>query len=124
MSSKKLTAKQNELIKIQNERKRLIEPFLSSDELIEGSYIEVLQKCGRPECHCSKKPTHLVTRLSKWIDGKLKHKVVQISDRDKIRKLAEIYKHHKTCMAKLTKTEKKERTIMSAIIKLKNSHYE
>ena len=124
MSNKKLAAKQNALVKIQNERKKLIQPFLKDDELIEGSYIEVLQKCGRPECHCKDKPTHLVTRLSKWVDGKLKHKVVQIPDRDRVRKLAETYKHHKSSMAKLAKGEKKERETMNAIIKLKNMRYE
>ena len=72
MSNMKLTAKQNALLQLQAERKKLIEPFLKDDELTEGSYAEVLQKCGRLGCYCEKKPTHLVTRVSKWLEGKLK----------------------------------------------------
>jgi hypothetical protein len=124
MSNKKMAAKQKELAKIQAERRKLIEPFLKNDDLIEGSYIELLQRCGRPECHCRKRPSHLVTRISKWTDGKLKHKVVQISDRNRVRKLVETYKRHKTSMAKLTKTVEMERKIMNEIIKLKNRRYE
>jgi hypothetical protein len=124
MSNKKLTAKQNALLHLQEERKKLIEPFLENDELTEGSYVEVLQKCGRPGCHCEKRPTHLVSRVSKWIDGKLKHKVVRIEDRDHVRKLVEIYKKHKAAMAKLAKGAQKEKEIMIAIIKLKNRPYE
>ena len=124
MSNGKLTAKQNALLHLQEERKKLIEPFLENDELTEGSYVEVLQKCGRPGCHCEKRPTHLVSRVSKWMDGKLKHKVVRIEDRDQVRKFVEIYKKHKAAMTKLAKGAQKEKEIMIAIIKLKNRPYE
>ena len=124
MSNKKLVTKQKALLQLQDERKNLIEPFLENDEFTEGSYMEVLQKCGRPGCHCEKKPTHLVSRISKWTEGKLKHKVVRIEDRDRIRQLVEIYKRHKTAMAKLVKDAKKEKEIMNTIIKLKNRPYE
>ena len=109
MSIKKLASKQRELRRLRDEMADLIGLFLKNNEFIEGSYIEVLQKCGRPTCHCKDKPTHLVSRLSKWVDGKLTHKVVRIEDRDRVRKLVEIYKQHKTAMAKLTKEEKKEK---------------
>ena len=109
---------------LQVEREKAIEPFLIDDALTEGSYAEVLQKCGRPGCHCEKKPTHLVTRISKWIEGKLKNKVVRIEDRDRVSKLVEIYKTHKTAMAKLVKDAQMERDLMNAIIKLKNRPYE
>lgn len=124
MSNKKLLAKQKELIKLQDGRKKLIDLFLKNDALIEGSYIELLQKCGRPTCVCVKKPTHLVSRISKWTGGKLKHKIVKIKDRSHIRKLAAVYKQHKNAMAKLVKDAKKERELMNVIIKLRNQHYE
>ena len=117
MPNKKLTAKQNALLHLQEERKKLIEPFLENDELTEGSYVEVLQKCGRPGCQCEKRPTHLVSRVSKWMDGKLKHKVVRIEDRDQVRKFVETYKKHKAAMTKLAKGAQKEKEIMIAIIK-------
>ena len=124
MSNKKLVAKQKALLQLQDERKTLIEPFLKNDELTEGSYIEVLQKCGRPGCQCEKRPTHLVSRVSKWVDGKLKHKVVRIEDREQVRRLVEFYKKHKAAMVKLVKGAQKEKKIMIAIIKLKNRPYE
>ncbi len=124
MSSKKLIKKQNELINLQAERRKLIDPFLKEHNLIEGSYMEVLQKCGRPTCQCAKKPIHLVSRLSKWVSGKLKHKVVKIEDRQRVAKLVEVYKQHKNSMAELTKNLEKERKIMNSIIKLKNISYD
>jgi hypothetical protein len=124
MSRKKLINKQEELQALQEERKKLIVPFLKENDLIEGSYMEVLQKCGRPTCQCVKKPIHLVSRLSKWVAGKLKHKVVKIEDRQQVSKLVEIYKEHKNSMSELTKNLEKERKIMNSIIKLKNKSYE
>jgi hypothetical protein len=66
----------------------------------------------------------IVSRLSKWVAGKLKHKVVKIEDRQQVSKLVEIYKEHKNSMSELTKNLEKERKIMNSIIKLKNKSYE
>lgn len=112
------------LLRIQEKRKKLLEPFLSEDELIEGSYIEVYQKCGRAGCHCEKNPSHLVTRLSRWVDGKLKHKVVRIADRTQIKIWSNNYKRHRKALVQLNKYNSQEKKIMKIIIDLKKKHYE
>lgn len=121
MSRKKILNQQKELLRIQKNRKKLLEPFFSEDELIEGSYVEIYQKCGRVGCHCEKKPTHLVTRLSRWADGKLKHKVVRIADRQQIKKWSDNYRKHKNAMAQLNKYTFQEKKIMNFIIELKKN---
>ncbi|MCP3926635.1 MAG: hypothetical protein GY714_29085 [Desulfobacterales bacterium] len=115
---------QKELLRIQKNRKKLLEPFFSEDELIEGSYVEIYQKCGRAGCHCEEKPSHLVTRLSRWVDGKLKHKVVRIADRPQIKIWSNNYKKHKNAMAQLNKCNSQEKKIMNIIIELKKKYYE
>ncbi len=124
MSSKKLKSQQKALLKLYKDRKRLLAPFLSEHKLVEGSYVQVYQKCGRAGCHCENNPTHLVTRLSRWVDGKLKHKVVRIGDRKKIEKLAVHYKQHKEALKQLNRHNDQERKIMEAIIKQKKKRYE
>ena len=109
MSGINLKNKQKELRAVQLQRKKIIECFLKRDALIEGSYMEVLQKCGRTTCQCREKPIHLVSRLSKLVKGKLKHKVVKIEDRSRVRGYVENYRKHKISMVTLTKNLEIER---------------
>ena len=124
MSNKKLRAKQKELLRIYKKTRKLLNPFLVENEIIEGTYVEVYQRCGRSGCHCEEEPTHLTSRISQWIDGKLKHKVVRIPDRQWVKGLSALYKEHKHSMAQLTKMTIKEKEIMKDIIKLKKKRYE
>jgi len=70
------------IVEIEKERKHLIRFLLSDCKLVEGSLRGSLIRCDRQGCHCEKEPIHPVTRISRWIDGKLKNKVVRVADRE------------------------------------------
>lgn len=109
--------------KLEQERKQLIALLLNDDSLIEGSYSEILVKCGRSGCHCEKKPIHLVARLGVRVDGKIKNKVVCVADREKVKKLTGQYRKHKDALQELGKIEEMEREILKTLIKHKDCGY-
>jgi len=113
----------NKLSKLELTRKELLVLLLSDEELIEGSYSEVLVKCGRAGCHCEKKPIHLVARLGVREEGKIKNKVVRVADRENVKRLTARYREHKQALQELERVNKVEREILKELIKQKNCGY-
>lgn len=123
-SIQKINKKKEEISKIEKHRKRLIKLLFSDCEVVEGSFIDVLVRCGRSGCHCEKEPVHPVTRLSWWENKKLKNKIVRVADRQRIRILSDNYKKHKQAMSALVKLNEKEKETIKTVIKLKTIKYE
>ncbi len=123
-SIKKINKKKEKILEIEKQRKSLIKFLLSDCELVEGSFIDVLVRCGRAGCHCEKKPIHPVTRLSWWENGKLKNKIVRVADRQWVKELSDNYKNHKQALRNLVKLNEKEKEIIKTVIKLKAIKYE
>ena len=123
MASKILTKKKGQILTLQKERQRLFDFLLSDCELIEGSYRESLLRCGRAGCHCEKEGGHLVGRISRWQEGKLKNKVVRIADRERILKLAADCRAHKKALNQIKKIDGRQKTLLKNVIHLKGIHY-
>lgn len=113
----------NKFLKLENARKELLRLILADDQLIEGSYCEILVKCGRAGCHCEKKPIHPVARLSTREDGKIKNKVVRVADREEVKRLIDRFREHKQALQELEKISDMEREILKVLIKRKNKGY-
>ena len=118
MSKKKI-----KVTKLEREREELLAFLLNDDKLIEGSYSELLVKCGRVRCHCEKKPIHLVARLGVREDGKIKNKVVRVADREEVKLLTNCYREHKQALRQLDHINDEEREIIKGLIKQKNCGY-
>ena len=113
----------SKISKLEQERAKLLDLLLSDDPLIEGSYSEILVKCGRAGCHCEKKPIHLVARLGMREDGKIKNKVVRVVDREAVQKLTGRYKEHKQALQELERVNEAEREVLKEVIRQKNCGY-
>lgn len=113
----------SKLSKLEQARKELLVLLLSDGALIEGSYCEILVKCGRAGCHCEKKPIHLVARLGIREDGNLKNKVVRVADRENVKRLTTRYRDHKKALQDLEQINEVEREILKGLIKQKNCGY-
>lgn len=123
MASKKLNKNREQILDLQKDRQRLFDFLLSHCELIEGSYRESLLRCGRAGCHCEKAGGHLVGRISRWQEGKLKNKVVRVADRERIRKLVADYKAHKKALNQIKKIDDLQKTLLKSVIHLKSINY-
>lgn len=121
--SKKLQKAMDELRNIQTERNRLLRIFYCDKKLIAGCYAEVFIRCGKPTCHCREEGGHFTTRLSRWVNGKLKTKVVRVADRGWVKRASDQYKTHKNALKKLRALHKVELKILNRIIKMKTIDY-
>jgi hypothetical protein len=81
-------------------------------------------RCGKPTCRCHQEGGHYATRLSRWVGGKLKSKIVRIADRERIKKASDRYKSHKSVLRNLKKIHLEELKLLKRIIELKTTIYE
>ena len=77
---KNLQKAQDNLRTIRKEQSDLLRIFYRNEELVAGSYSEVFIRCGQPTCRCHQEGGHFATRLSQWVAGKLKSKIVRVAD--------------------------------------------
>ena len=122
--SKKLNKMQQSLQPFQEQRQQAWRVFFAPTMLVEGSFRELLIRCGKSNCHCQNEPAHPVSRLSHWEHGKLKNKVVRVADKQRIKSLSDNYKNHKRSLSQLLKVNKKEHQLLKKVIKLKSVPYE
>ena len=121
---KKLNTMQQSLNAFQEQRQQTYKMFFTPSTLVDGSFRELLMRCGKPNCHCQNQPAHLVSRLSHWVDGKLKNKVVRVADRERIKSLSDNYKEHTQALSQLLKINKKEYQLLKNALNLKVILYE
>ncbi len=109
---------------LQKERSDLLRIFQHDEELIAGSYGEVFIQCGQPTCRCHEEGGHFATRLSQWVGGKLKTKIVRVADRERVKKASDHYKSHKSALRDVRKLHSEELKILKRIVELKTTKYE
>ena len=112
-----------ELLNLRTERNRLLRVFYRDEKLVAGSYAEVFIRCGKPTCHCHEEGGHFATRLSRWVNGKLKAKIVRVADREWVKSASDQYKAHKNALKKLRALHKVELEILNRIVKMKTIDY-
>ena len=124
-SAKKTLQRVREKLRfLQKERSGLLRIFQRDEELIAGSYGEVYIRCGQPTCRCHQERGHFATRLSQWVGGKLKTKIVRVADRERVKKASDHYKSHKSALRDMRKLHSEELTILKQIVELKTTKYE
>jgi hypothetical protein len=121
---KKVQEARKKLRSLQRERSDVLRIFSRDEELIAGSYGEVFIRCGQPTCRCREEGGHFATRLSQWVGGKLKTKIVRVADRERVRKASDRYKSHKAALRELRRLHSEELTVLKRIVELKTATYQ
>jgi len=121
---KSVKSKKDQFRRLELQRDKLIEYLLSDCLLMQGSYSELLVKCGKAGCNCEAKPAHLVTRLGTRRNNTPQNQVVRIADRQRVRSLVEIYKKHKATFSDFKALHLEQEEIVKAIIGDKDEPYE
>lgn len=125
VSAKKILEKVREKLRsLQKARSELLRRFSRDEELIAGSYSEVFIRCGQPTCRCHQEGGHFATRLSQWVAGKLKTKIVRVADRQRVKKASDYYRSHKSALREMRKLHSQELKLLKRIIELKTTRYE
>ncbi len=120
---KLVNSKKAQFGRLDLQRDKLIDYLLSDCSLIQGSYTELLVKCGKAGCHCEGKPAHPVARLGTRRNNKAQNQVVRVFDRERIRSLVEVYRGHKAALTDLKDIHKKQEKIVKSIISDKDEPY-
>jgi hypothetical protein len=124
MSNEKLKKFKQEIHQLTKRREQLLEHFFSKEKMIIGSFMETTMRCGTSSCHCHKTGGHPTVRISRWVDGKLKSKIVGINDREWVARAAAIYKACKQAMSEITKINARESEVLKLIVMEKGQIYE
>lgn len=114
----------DQLRRLRQQRSALLRIFSRDNDLIGGCYREVYAECGKPTCRCHTEGGHYATRLSYWVDGKLKTKIVRFADRARVETASDHYKQHKSALRELRKLYTQEVKLLKQIIELKTTKYE
>jgi len=123
-AKKNLERAREKLRRLRKARSELLRIFYRDEELIAGSYSEVFIRCGKPTCHCHKEGGHFATRLSQWVGGKLKTKIVRVADRERVKNASDHYKAHKSALRDAKNLHVEELKILKRIVELKTTRYE
>ena len=125
VSAKQILEKvRQKLRSLQKARSELLRMFSRDEELIAGSYSEVFIRCGQPTCRCHQEGGHFATRLSQWVAGKLKTKIVRVADRQRVKKASDYYRSHKSALREMRKLHSQELKLFKRIVELKTTRYE
>lgn len=123
MSRKKIEKIQREYSEIDKKCSDLLNVIFSKEIIIPGSYSETYIRCGTKTCHCQKKKGHYATRISIWEKGKLKTKIVNISDREHVKKGNDLYKKNKKALREIIKLQAVEKEFLKLVIDLRIKKY-
>jgi len=125
VSANKILEKVREKLRsLQKARSELLRMFSRDEDLIAGSYSEVFIRCGQPTCRCHQEGGHFATRLSQWVAGKLKTKIVRVADRQRVKKASDYYRSHKSALREMRKLHSQELKLLKRIVELKTTRYE
>ncbi len=124
MSNENLKKFKQEVRRLTRKREQLLARFFSKEKLVLGSYMETRMRCGTTGCHCHKDGGHPTTRISRWVEGKLKSKIVRVDDREWVAEAAVNYKAHKQAMSEISKINAREKELLKMIVEHKSQIYQ
>ena len=114
---------EKETDEIKKQLKKLMRIIFNEDELIAGSYIETHIRCGNRNCHCQKEGGHYATKISHWINGKLKTIIVNVADRGWVRNATSKFKKNKKTLQEIVRLHTREKELIKLMIELKTKKY-
>ena len=123
-AKKQLHQARDKLRNLQKAQAALLRIFAREEDLIAGSYGELFICCGKPTCRCHAEGGHFATRLSQWVGGKLKTKIVRVADREWVKKGSDHYKSHKSALREVKILHTEELKLLKRIVELKTAKYE
>ena len=92
-----------QLIEVETARGAYVEQLLKAAVMVEGAFVEVGRKCGKPTCRCVDGERHYGKYLSGQVDGRKKMTYVRNRDEVDVAEKAERYRRFRKARAALMK---------------------
>jgi len=110
--------------KLERKRARLLEELLVPEPLLKGGLSLVMRTCGKPNCHCAKKPGHPVWVLTGGRGAVRRSQVVRQADVEQVQERVGIYRQFRAALRELEAIGKEEKQLLKGLIDNRNEPYE
>lgn len=103
MERAKASRARQQLLRTEEARRAHIEQLLGVDVLVEGSFVTLGRRCGKPTCRCATGEKHYSKFLSRNEAGRTRLVYVPSGDELDIARKAELYRRFRQARAELMK---------------------
>lgn len=103
MDRRRASRVRQELKQTEEARRSQVEVILNSEALVDGSFVTLGRKCGKPTCRCATGEKHFSKFLSRSVEGRTQLTYVPSADEVEVARKAERYKGLRQARAELMK---------------------
>ena len=103
MDRRRASSIRQQLSQTEDARRSHVEAILGSEALVEGSFVTLGRKCGKPTCRCATGEKHFSKFLSRSVEGRTQLTYVPSGDEVEVARKAERYKRLRQARAELMK---------------------
>ena len=101
-----------------------MDALAQTDALIIGSLSEVQRRCGKPSCHCAKRPGHPQAILMSVEDGHRRCQLIRQADLAAVRQAVERYRAFREGLRMLRTLDSKVLALLKELKRLRDEGYE
>ena len=112
------------LRRLEARRARLLRTLLGTAPLLRGSLSHVMRTCGKPTCHCARKPGHPVWVLATSVGAARRCQVVRQNDVPAVAKRVAIYRAFRSGLNEILAIQKEQKALMRGLADRCNMPYE
>ncbi len=123
MKRKSILNKIYRLQKIWEQTANILDKTLTSESLMIGTLSEVLRTCGKPNCHCAKKPCHRHWTLLTTFEGKRRCQVIRKKDIENVQKKVECYRRFRNLLKQMKRLDFQRYAILKELLEERNELY-
>lgn len=111
------------LRKIWEQTADILDEMLISESLMIGTLSEVLRTCGKPNCHCTKKPCHRHWTLLTTFEGKRRCQVIRKKDVENVQKKVECYRRFRNLLKQIKCLDLQRYALLKELLEERNELY-
>jgi hypothetical protein len=122
-SRKPILALLSRIRRLELRRAELLEGLLVPGPFLKASLSLVHRTCGKPNCHCARKPGHPAWVLATGSGSQRRCQVVRQSDRETVRQRVEAYRGFRAAMRELETIAEEEKGLLKGLMEERHEPY-
>jgi hypothetical protein len=115
MNRRRASRVRQQLRQTEEARRSHVEVILGSESLVDGSFVTLGRKCGKPTCRCASGDKHFSKFLSRSVEGRTELTYVPSGDEVEVARKAERYRSLRRARAELMKLSAQTATLADSL---------
>ena len=103
MDRRRASQLRQQILRAEQQRREHVDSLVGSEALIEGSFVTLGRKCGKPTCRCASGEKHYSKFLSRSEQGRTRLIYIPAGDEVEVARKAERYRRLRQARAELMK---------------------